>query len=316
MFGFYRYLLAFDVMFFHFKAHIPWPGSSVFIFYFLSGFLMTKVLGEKYGYGIQPFRRFMSRRIAKVYLPYIVVFLPVVIGITLRLSRYPFQLCEPLRVPISLKEWLENFFLIPLDTSRWRRIVPPSWSLGNELVFYILLAFGIGRTRLRALIWLVVSAVLAFLIVDIYTTPLSASLGFSLGSVSFHFRHHPWIRSISRFPKFAILSWVVFALSWSHYLKPGPSLYVGLLLGGWTVLCLSKHPVEMQSTKLRRLDSLLGDFSYLIYLTHWPAGILVINLTKGVGPLYYFLTLLLTHMTALLIYPLSLYADRIQDRKG
>ena len=66
----YRFVLALFVV----QAHIPWSGGSgplsqhaVFSFYVLSGFLMTLILNETYGFGAGNCARFWANRMLRLY---------------------------------------------------------------------------------------------------------------------------------------------------------------------------------------------------------------------------------------------------------
>ena len=79
----YRFVLALCVVQAPSAAGGP-PGlawQAVFSFYVLSGFLMTLVLNEIYGFGPRSFARFFTNRILRLYPAYYAVVLVTVLYI-------------------------------------------------------------------------------------------------------------------------------------------------------------------------------------------------------------------------------------------
>ena len=73
MFGTYRYCLAHLVVLTHLAS---WPGVgsyAVFGFYMLSGFLMSLILNERYGFSLQGLRGYAANRALRIYPPYLFV---------------------------------------------------------------------------------------------------------------------------------------------------------------------------------------------------------------------------------------------------
>ena len=90
------------------------------------------------------------------------------------------------------------------------RLVPPSWALTNELLFYVLISFGISKTFTRTFIWLFISVLYYFVtyyFYDIatyrYSAIFASSLPFALGA-SFY-----WINKIIPIKKVSLFSIVI-----------------------------------------------------------------------------------------------------------
>lgn len=67
MFGTYRLILAFMVVFLHLAG---WPGFgeyAVFTFFCLSGYLMTFIMQQNYGYSSQGVKKYVVARALRIY---------------------------------------------------------------------------------------------------------------------------------------------------------------------------------------------------------------------------------------------------------
>lgn len=73
-----RFLLA-SLVVFHHLAEVPFAGHHAVIFFFvLSGYLITLVMQERYGYGAACVARFWANRALQLYPAYLVT-----LGLTL-----------------------------------------------------------------------------------------------------------------------------------------------------------------------------------------------------------------------------------------
>src|SRR5262249_16240398 len=151
------------------QAHIPWPYGSgplsqqaVFSFYVLSGFLMTLILNETYGFGPSNFVRFWSNRYLRLYPAYIIVVAITALHILL---VSPLTQLQPVALPQSFAGWVANlsmFGMAGLEVSlrSTDNFVPNAWSLSVELFCYLLLSVYFARTPRRALALLVIGIVI------------------------------------------------------------------------------------------------------------------------------------------------------------
>jgi len=120
--------------------------------YTLSGYLMTRVLHERYGFTPSGTAAFLINRVLRLWPAYLVV----IAGTWLTLHFLPLdQFFFSLTAPHALLERVTAFtilgqvafdfkYLIPLS-----RLSPTSWSLSIELCCYCLLAFYFAKTRAR-----------------------------------------------------------------------------------------------------------------------------------------------------------------------
>lgn len=149
-----RYVLAAIVV----QTHLtwwapPWAGHiSVFTFYTLSGYLMTRVLNTRYGFTWAGTRAFMLNRILRLWPAYTVILLLALLAISfLPLSDFYFTL----RMPTTTADIVTNVAIIGQATFDFRQrlaLAQPlgiSWSLSIEICCYLLLALYFGRSSAR-----------------------------------------------------------------------------------------------------------------------------------------------------------------------
>jgi peptidoglycan/LPS O-acetylase OafA/YrhL len=149
-----RYILAAIVA----QAHLwplgsSWPAAvAVFAFYTLSGYLMTRVLNERYGFGTRGTAAFLLNRVLRLWPAYFTI-----LGLTLvALLFLPLQNFFPLiRFPMTPAEIIGNVAVlgqVTFDFVQWVSLAKPvvtSWSLSIEVFCYLLLAVYFARTPAR-----------------------------------------------------------------------------------------------------------------------------------------------------------------------
>lgn len=160
MFGLYRTFLALLVAFHHLSG-IRFQGSTVFCFYMLSGYLMTLIMHDNYGYSLAGIRRFAISRFLKIYPLYWIacltsIFLIVCLGI-----HYTKAYHSKIFLPENFTQILRNFFVI-FSIQSSPRLVPPTWALTVQFFFYILIASGISKTKKITTIWFLISICYTF----------------------------------------------------------------------------------------------------------------------------------------------------------
>jgi peptidoglycan/LPS O-acetylase OafA/YrhL len=130
----------------HFVDRAIFPaGLGVYVFFVISGFLITRLLlAEQIDSGTISLRMFYVRRICRLY-PVIIVFAGVVILLDRAIGR-PFNLLEP----ASALGYFANYLYVYLEVHRIAPQMPFAvfWSLSLEEHFYIL--FPVAFLLLRA----------------------------------------------------------------------------------------------------------------------------------------------------------------------
>jgi peptidoglycan/LPS O-acetylase OafA/YrhL len=160
-----RYALALLVAWTHlWSSPIGWVGwQSVFAFYTLSGYLMTRVLQERCGFSLLGMRAFAINRVLRLYPAYLIV-----AGGTLLVTFVlPLQNYVPTtRMPRNLLEWITSVTVIGqvgFDFG-WgvdhTKLATTSWSLSIELVCYALLAIYFAASSKRLIAFAILGLIL------------------------------------------------------------------------------------------------------------------------------------------------------------
>jgi len=274
--GSWRFFLASLVAISHlWGSFIHGPAAyAVWGFFLLSGYLMTYVLINKYGNTSDGIKSYTFNRFLRIYPLYWIACLVGFISITI-ISIYglndPTGLNPQFMKPHSTKEWFTNITLLPFFQGGGL-LVPVSGALATEIGAYMLIPI-IAFNKRVALIALVITILINFsenittidTFVFRYTSFFTCFLSFTLGSLICHYRS--FLKAYES-PFLSILAWCLHCLVWLKYpLWPWTyGLYISIILSGWVVLSLS-------SIKSNKLDTLLGDLSYPVYLFHTIAGI-------------------------------------------
>lgn len=257
---------------------------AVYGFYVISGFLMTRIVNERYGYSPRGFGLYLSNRILRIYPAY---WLACVAGLLLvlvfgELWTVPFQ--RNVKLPEDANAWLAlllNWYWFPDNASH---LVPPSWAIAVEFLFYLLIGLGLGRSKLIVSVWLLAGmgyhALALILGWDRYASPLAAMLPYALGACLYHFREvgYIWLSNNAR----RLLPWLLILYLLLMLSNPWTRLqdvqmtylfYLGIALSTAIVAILGNVPLN---SRLSRMDGAIGNLSYPIYLLHYFAGAIMV----------------------------------------
>lgn len=134
--GGFRFMLAAFVAYSHFEGVILPVNlgvSAVIGFYFISGYLMSLSYERFQAKTAHPVRAFYTDRIIRLYPAYLLVFVASALFYWLSpklTGLRPVNLIELLIIPNNYTQ---------LAAHKINLVIPPSWSLGAELQFYLLL---------------------------------------------------------------------------------------------------------------------------------------------------------------------------------
>lgn len=277
MFGIYRLILALLVVRHHYVEHELAGPVGVFGFFCLSGFLMTKVVNEVYGDGLAGIARFVTNRTLRIYPAYWAA-IAVSALVVATIPDAALEISKNFRWPDSLFSDLVIFGHVALTPS----LSPPAWSLAVELVFYLLIGLGLGRSRALCHLWLAVSlgitlvamldgARMAWFIYSLY----AGSLPFAAGACLYH-----WRDRLPPVPNWAFATACAVMLTIALLVPRGGGA-IGLLQ-----LCVIGSLVVVAALARLRpnaYDSALGEFAYPVFLLNYPAGAIAIALTGSAG---------------------------------
>ncbi|MBV9462879.1 MAG: acyltransferase [Verrucomicrobiae bacterium] len=295
MFGYYRFALAFFVTLYHLAGLHPVGWYSVYAFYALSGYLMTLVISKKYQLTPAGLFSFEYNRVLRIFPPYWIALIGALV--LLRIPSFADAakvLCTKpdIGMPATPFDWFQNVFIYG-----WRvldpKLLPHCWSISRELIICSMVFFVFARWRWVALAWFAGSLLYAAYNIwqdktfyDIYNSYKTGMLSYAAGCCIYHFRS-ALRRSITK--PFTPLMLIAAALPFINEAigrrvfadehNPIVPFYINTLLSSFAILLLS----TLRETKgwVAKLDNLLGNLSYPMFLVHWNVGILVSTFLPG-----------------------------------
>jgi len=313
LFGIYRYGLAFCVAISHlWGGMIAGPAAyAVWGFYCLSGYLITLILNEKYGFTPRGLTRFAVNRALRIYPAYYVVCMGMLLLFTF-VPETSAKFLPNLRMPTTAEGW--RYSLLLMTAPDGNELLHGSMALRVELWFYVAIALGLGRNRWTARVWFAASVVYTLWLLarrtpfpERYVFIPACSLAFSFGCLIYHVRDRlPVIKT-----PWAALS--AAGLWWLHVwlaqnIPRGPlvfGLYSSLLFSGFAMVTLMRlDPVELPAW-MGKLDRYAGNLSYPMYLCHWGVGIALSWLLPGttrMNPAVFLIGFPVVNLVSYLIY--------------
>lgn len=293
MTGAFRFLLAILVMLAHLaegaKATAHLGIFSVFGFYILSGYLITRVLNERYAGRGGAFWVNRFWRLAPIYAA--IVTLTLVCQTIFFADMAAFKPDAWAKHP-DMFEIFSTVAVVPMSAGPWvsspYRLVPPIWSVGVEIVNYFLLWAIIARHWKAAASTLVIAVL--FHIASYaagqswgyrYSPFWAATLPFAIGSL-IHFQiaklyagsvvkdTRLWLGSATSLWMINLLS-AGFTSGLSDTAVFNLHFYVNM-----TLIAVMIYFAETGDARLpKSVDKALGDLAYPIFLIHWLIGFLV-----------------------------------------
>jgi peptidoglycan/LPS O-acetylase OafA/YrhL len=288
--GIYRFLLALNVVIFHLLG-VPAIGPyAVFSFFVLSGFLMTLVMKESYGYSISGFSKYALNRFLRLFPIYWILLFITLLSIIIIGDDNSKSFHQAMFLPKTISEWFGNLSLIfwsekPIEVIP--RIAPATWALTIELFFYLIIGLGISSTKASTILWFGLSLCYTIyfnLTVHIglgYGTVWLASLPFSLGALAYHFREE--IINTIRSLRETVLLFIVYVsnlllASFSSVLfGEDISWKVGFLASVLNLAVsafLTVYLFHIDKTLNRSWNTFLGNLSYPVYVFHWGGALI------------------------------------------
>ncbi len=299
----YRFVLAIFVV----QAHVPWEGGSgplsqhaVFSFYVLSGFLMTLILNETYGFGPGHFVRFWTNRFLRLYPAYFIVI--AITALHIWLVSPLTQLHGTVGLPEGVYGWIANvtmFGMAGLEISLRPAInfIPNAWSLSVELFCYVLLSIYFARTRQRALALLLIGIVITgtqlirvtvaappnYDMSNHYNVLQAGIIPFAAGSLAYFYRQSALLRFSPARLSLLLLLWAV-NCALAHffaYHQFVSGLYVAVAINVVLVPMMFGYDVANRPARWMKV---LGGISYPVFISHILIGTLVVRYSGFLRP--------------------------------
>lgn len=308
--GFLRFALAFFVAAQHLGGFRYLGSASVYVFFLISGYLMTRVMAEIYGFSFLGVTRFWINRSLRLLPAYFVV-LAMSILLLLHVGElFARDYVKMIGMPQTIEGWVQNLTMLYvhiMPNEVTPMIVPQTWALTVELVCYFLISLGITRWPWRAQVWLMIGVVYYVGVLLFSDRPTNwgyfsipaAFIPFSMGAIIYHQLgagqgiflqfYEAVIRRMQISLRFGfskecgiILTclFVIGLLVIARYLaarvfdlpRLGMLIFLlNLLVGSLALMAALKW--RIRSPLLRKLDRTLGDMAYSIYLGHFFVGI-------------------------------------------
>lgn len=330
MFGTFRTVLASFVVIGHLFGPYQLGSYAVFGFYVLSGFLMTKIMHETYGFTFTGKKRYLVNRFLRIYPTY---WFAILLSLLL-LFLYGSDITDfksTMYIPKSPKEWIQNVFIL-FSRGSSPRLSPATWALTVEIFFYIAICFGVSKTKLRSLSWLVLSFIYTIYLIFAhpqdwearYFSIRAASLPFSIGGLVYHSKE----ALIIYLKKWRLLKptilflcvWInfcIFFIAESKFKVPliyTVGFYINLSL---MTLCIVSLIESKPPLMVKKFDKKIGNISYPVYLLHWQVGAFLYSVIfKTFGRRFMALEGLLFLLSSLiLVFGCSLFAYFMIDKK-
>ncbi|HEX2972076.1 MAG TPA: acyltransferase [Tepidisphaeraceae bacterium] len=308
--GLIRLLLAVSVVIAH-SSPIAGMGlvggaAAVQIFYMISGFYMALVLNEKYIGKKSLYGLFISNRILRLFPVYLVV-----LGTTIATQAlFPVAFLKPhdtaalwtqygpdMHVGTALLLGLSNLLLLGQDAvyflgfgvqsgsvypsaafinepmpAHLFLFIPQAWSLGVELLFYLVAPF-LVRRRVRIVVGMIVMSVAVRILLytryGLANDPWSyrffpSELAFFLtGSVGY--RVYAFLRDTGRSVRLASAAafWIMIVAILGYSFVPVPGKRIAIY-----AIAACTIPLVFAWTKDNKLDRYLGEICYPVYISH------------------------------------------------
>jgi peptidoglycan/LPS O-acetylase OafA/YrhL len=269
--------------------HVWEPAANMFgfhavaAFYMTSGYLMTRIIHDVYGTSAEGVGRFLVNRALRI-LPAYYVFLGLSLLLILLMPE-GFGFGRLVAWPHSDHDWFANLTLIDLAWAE-HVVIPPAWSLGIEVLFYVLMPLMLARSKTAVHVWFAVSlAITAALLINgldfgyRYYPAYAASLFFSLGALCYverdrlaaiRLRSTGFAIVLALFSITPLLSEAlgVSHLTWGFYASAAV----------FTIVLVS---ADRSDGLPHGLDRWLGDLCYPMYLAHFLVAAFIAAVANG-----------------------------------
>ncbi len=299
--GTLRIILAFAVIFHHVPdTNMFWFRGpvAVLIFFMISGFYMSLIYTTKYSLHKNGKTLFYSNRALRLYPVYFLALFLVILISLLGGEALNVNISEFLKFP-DFFLLLSNLVLFGADyqahSTRVFLAISPAWSLGSEVLFYLMVPFIVTRPFVVIILLAASLYIRSFFIANGYSeAPFlynffpSILAFFLMGNLGFYIYNKVKDYEISRYIGLGcaiiFLLFVTYNIHKNGYLTISVSIFhtsVGnFAYISFFIFALSM-PFLFLLTKDSKIDRFLGNLSYSLYIFH----LMIIDQCKFLIPL-------------------------------
>jgi peptidoglycan/LPS O-acetylase OafA/YrhL len=263
--------------------------TAVISFFIISGLMMTMLIRKHYNSG-DLIKYFYIDRLCRLFPQFVFhVMLAVAVLLACKHINPDVQLAYWNNSPISPSTVILNLSMLPLGyymfspTGDAQIILTATWSLGLELTFYLVIPFLVIHAKPKLVyaiscvsLMVFMAAFLGWINTDIYGYRLLPGtlfiflIGYAYGDRGYGKRYVLFVLSL--FSMLAVPAFVVSEFSARQWNR---EVILGVILGVIAVNFL-------KDLKPSRLDSLLGNLSYSVFLNH----IIIVWMCQLLGIIY------------------------------
>ena len=306
--GLFRLFLA-SIVFIHHLSSVNIGVSAVLVFFFLSGFWISKMYKEKYSLKKHPKTTFYISRILRIFPIFILANI-----ILFFLDHY-----LSLNYIDNLKlNWMPNYIIFGFNfLETQNRLIVPVWSLELELIYYLIFPF-IFIIKDKIKIFILYAILILISLYDIFVNTdkilLSYFIFFVGGNLAYKI-------SINVKKKIAILSILIFLfiIFISFFINNNFNPLIGgqdhslffkkyNLIFNFIIafLLIPFAIITLKSKNNFNKDKFFGDMSYSVYLFHWITCIcldkyLINSLDLKERFFYTFVYVIITYLVCIII---------------
>ena len=277
--GSFRFILSTFVIIHHF-TRLSLGGAAVYLFFALSGYWICKMWESKYSKVQSPIITFIISRVWRLGPVFLFCsMLAVFITVLLPLLVPPVTTPEPL----SIRNYITSFVLLGYNTNP-QGPLGPAWSLDIEMQFYLLAPMILMALNKKPLMVSVIIISIGCASSLLFEEKLITSFlpFFLIGILAAKFPNY-----IHGKKKLTLSSALVIIIIFSFILSPTlrPVLFGGAhpsnlfkyneLLNILIALLVLPFALSTVIVPSNKLDKLLSDMSYSLYLFHWIPIIIV-----------------------------------------
>ena len=314
--GIIRFLLAVCVVSSHCEGifHLPMMAGAVAVqlFYIISGFYMSIILNEKYNKKVNSYKLFISNRLLRLYPTYIII-LVLTLGLCwlgsiksdgMYLGKLDVYLHSNLSFVSLITLIFTNIFIIGQDivmflglnietgnlffTSNFKNqspelhtflFVPQAWTLGVEIMFYIIAPFILTKGLKKVIILILTSIFIRYIVAYGYSFQNdpwgyrffpSELLFFLLGYISYYLLRKVKLPKIKTKWRWTYIIFLIFTILFYYNIQDYyiPYIPFGVKQITLTLIFTLTLPILFLSTEQNKLDRTIGELSYPIYISH------------------------------------------------